>query len=168
MKHQKNKIGIFVGQAPPESYYEFPFKRTRLFKWFLSVGMEPDFIQDAFVFEALVDKFPGKTPTGHKPPDDSEIQLHIPKILKKIETDSIKFIVPLGKLAIRYVLNEKNIELEKIIGQRIQINAFGKYTKSITIIPLPHPSGLSTWTFQNKNKELLDKALQLIKKELIN
>jgi hypothetical protein len=34
------------------------------------------------------------------------------------------------------------------------------------VIPLPHPSGASSWFYQNDNKKLLDRAIQLIGTEL--
>jgi hypothetical protein len=38
--------------------------------------------------------------------------------------------------------------------------------REVATIPLPHPSGASTWVFKPKNKILLNQAVCLLKKEL--
>jgi uracil-DNA glycosylase len=155
------RIGIFIGQAPPEKNYDIPFAKTRLYDWFEQCGLDKNSLLNLFEFDALVDKFPGKKNKQHLEPSEKDILNHIPWLLKKIQKQKIKLVVPVGKLAIQYVFNNFDIELDKVIGKKYSINLFGK-SVAISVIPLPHPSGLSTWSFNKKNRLLLNNALKLI------
>jgi uracil-DNA glycosylase len=64
-------------------------------------------------------------------------------------------IVPVGSLAIEALLGAQKLSL--CIGQR-----FGD--PACPLIPLPHPSGASSWPYQNR--PLVDRALELIRAEL--
>ncbi len=161
-------LALIVGQAPPEKKYKLPFGKTRLYKWFKQIGLSEEYIIQNFEFEALVNKFPGKSSNGHKIPNSIDIQKHLPKILKKLKNNKIKVMIPVGKLAIQYTLDDHNIELKDIIGKKVFSKAFGKSDDIITIIPLPHPSGLSTWVYDDNNGKLLALALELIKSETIH
>ncbi len=156
-----NKLALFIGQAPPEKNYEIPFAKTRLYHWLLNVGITQKEVLDIFDFEALSDVFPGKSDKGHKAPTSAAIKKYIPTIISKINRNDYKLIVPVGKLAIEYVLT-KPANLKECIGKSYNICVFGK-SKNTLVIPLPHPSGLSTWSFDKSNKKLLDCALQMIK-----
>lgn len=161
------KTVLIIGQAPPLKEYKVPFGGTRLYKWFAEVGINEKTVLQSFDFDALVNKFPGKNSKGHNIPSESEIQKHVPLLIEKIYNCETSVIVPVGKLAIQYVLNQEELELSEYIGKKFYSYPFGKKGEKIVIIPLPHPSGLSTWQFNSHNKQLLLKALELIK-EFIN
>jgi hypothetical protein len=63
-------------------------------------------------------------------------------------------------------LGKDSINLDLVIGNKFEANPYNLLGKDITIIPLPHPSGASTWVYQKKNRLLLDQALNLLKTEL--
>jgi uracil-DNA glycosylase len=62
-----------------------------------------------------------------------------------------------GKLAIAQYLPVN--KLVDVIGQKFQLNMNGV---DVDMIPLPHPSGASTWHRMSPGKELLEQALGLL------
>jgi len=50
-------------------------------------------------------------------------------------------------------------KLVDVIGKEFKLNMNGV---DVDMIPLPHPSGASTWHRMSPGKELLDQALDLI------
>ena len=67
----------------------------------------------------------------------------------------------MGRLAIeRFLPSEPLVEL---IGTSRVIEHSGGKSR---VIPLPHPSGASSWVHQNDNRKLVDKAIALIAREL--
>jgi len=168
MNTEFNKIGLFIGQAPPEKEYKIPFSRTRLYKWFGEVNIDKDSIINSFDFEALSSTFPGRTSNGHKTPSKLDIALHIPHLIKKIELGNYKLIIPIGKLAIQYVLNSSpKFDLRDVIGNVIYRHPFGLSHIDIDIVPLPHPSGINTWEFNDSNRQLLRQAIANIKERIV-
>ncbi|HET6761047.1 MAG TPA: hypothetical protein VFH13_03055, partial [Gemmatimonadaceae bacterium] len=72
-----------------------------------------------------------------------------------------ELLIPVGRLAIERFL--PNIPLSELIGtKRIVEHAGGRSV----VIPLPHPSGASSWVHQPGNKVLLENAIGLIGEEL--
>ena len=67
--------------------------------------------------------------------------------------------LPVGKLAIAQFLEFE--KLAEVIGKRHRAQIDGH---SFDMIPLPHPSGASTWHRTEPGKTLLRKALSLIKR----
>jgi uracil-DNA glycosylase len=72
-----------------------------------------------------------------------------------------QLILPVGKLAIAQIMPVK--KLDAIIGKSHRLSF---HNHEADIIPLPHPSGASTWHRTEPGKSLLNKALRLIKKHL--
>jgi uracil-DNA glycosylase len=68
-----------------------------------------------------------------------------------------ELLIPVGKLAIEQYLPVKL--LKDVIGQQHVIDVEGR---SVDVIPLPHPSGVSTWHRVEPGKTLLQDALKLI------
>ena len=65
--------------------------------------------------------------------------------------------MPVGKLAISQFLEVK--KLTDVIGQSFEQNVYGR---DVELIPLPHPSGASTWHQMEPGKSLLQDALKLV------
>jgi uracil-DNA glycosylase len=154
---------LLIGQAPGDKEGDLgrPFAWTAgktLFKWFESIGVgEPIFRQQVYM-SAVCRCFPGKNPKGgDRVPDKSEIDACSQWVKKEIEMLQPKLIVPVGKLAISQYLTVN--KLVDVIGQN-----FKKHINSVEvdIIPLPHPSGASTWHRMSPGKELLAQALELL------
>jgi uracil-DNA glycosylase len=70
-------------------------------------------------------------------------------------------IIPVGRLAIMRFLPDR--PLDELIGRGIRVeHAAGESLA----IPLPHPSGASSWIHQGEHPQLLERALRLIGREL--
>ena len=154
---------LLVGQAPGDREGELgrPFAWTAgktLFKWFGAIGVnEADFRRQVYM-AAVCRCFPGKNPKGgDRVPDREEIKNCSHWLQKEIELLQPKLIIPVGKLAIAQYL-EVN-KLVDVIGRKYQMNLYGV---DVELIPLPHPSGASTWHRMSPGRELLAQALELL------
>ncbi len=154
---------LLVGQAPGEKEIEHrrPFAWTAgktLFRWFSQIGLdEPRFRQRVYM-SAVCRCFPGKKPRGgDRVPDRDEIARCRQWLDGEIEILRPELIIPVGKLAIgRFMAVDT---LKTVIGQRHRIECDGR---PVDFIPLPHPSGASTWHVTEPGKGLLQDALALI------
>ena len=154
---------LLVGQAPgdKEGAAGKPFAWTAgktLFKWFERIGVaEPAFRQRVYM-AAVCRCFPGKNPKGgDRPPSRDEIAHCEPWLQREIELLKPQLILPVGKLAISQFIDCKR--LTDVIGASHRITT---PTGNCDLIPLPHPSGASTWHRTEPGKTLLDDALRLI------
>jgi uracil-DNA glycosylase len=102
--------------------------------------------------------FSWKNPKGgDRVPDKKEIDTCSQWINKEIELLQPKLILPVGKLAISQYLPVN--KLVDVIGRKFQQEINGV---AVDMIPLPHPSGASTWHRMLPGKELLAQALDLL------
>lgn len=154
---------LLIGQAPGdrEGALGRPFAWTAgktLFKWFESIGIaEHDFRRQVYM-SAVCRCFPGKNPKGgDRVPSKVEIATCSQWINREIELLQPELILPVGKLAISQYL-EVN-KLVDVIGKQFKQCINGV---DVDVIPLPHPSGASTWHRMTPGKELLEKALVLL------
>ena len=154
---------LLVGQAPGDREGELgrPFAWTAgktLFKWFDSIGVsEADFRRQVYM-SAVCRCFPGKNPKGgDRVPNRDEIATCSQWINREIELLQPKLIIPVGKLAISQYLEVG--KLVDVIGQKFKREIEGV---EVDLIPLPHPSGASTWHRMSPGKELLADALELL------
>ena len=154
---------MLIGQAPgnKEGPAGKPFAWTAgktLFKWFASIGLvEADFRRRVYM-AAVCRCFPGKKPTGgDRMPGTQEIDSCRQWLEREFELLQPQLLLPVGKLAIgRFLQADK---LASVIGQCHRIVLDGRDTD---LIPLPHPSGASTWHRTEPGKTLLHNALRLI------
>ncbi|HEB83129.1 MAG TPA: uracil-DNA glycosylase [Gammaproteobacteria bacterium] len=154
---------LLIGQAPGDREGELgrPFAWTAgktLFKWFESIGVnEADFRRQVYM-AAVCRCFPGKNPGGgDRVPDKTEIKNCSRWLEQEIELLQPKLIIPVGKLAISQYLPVA--KLVDVIGQSFSQEIYGVKTQ---LIPLPHPSGASTWHRMSPGRELLAQALELL------
>lgn len=154
---------LLVGQAPgdKEPALGRPFAWTAgktLFKWFATIGLDETEFRERAYMAAVCRCFPGKRPRGgDRVPDAQEIGTCNAWLQREIELLQPQLLVPVGKLAIaQFVAVDKLIE---VIGRLHQVELQGR---SIDVLPLPHPSGASTWHRMSPGKELLEQALQLL------
>lgn len=157
---------LFIGQAPPKVIVPRPFGRTHLYRWFDSVGISETQALQHFAFTALIDFFPGLKGSSHRPPSDDEITQSRPRLIEMITALQPRIIVPVGALSIREVLHDPALTLEQAVGKKFTLRPFGAAELDETIIiPIPHPSGASTWQYKEQNKPLLTEALRLLAQE---
>jgi uracil-DNA glycosylase len=156
---------ILIGQAPGDKEGDLgrPFAWTAgktLFKWFESIGVSEDAFRRQVYVSAVCRCFPGKNPKGgDRVPDKAEIERCSQWLHREIELLQPRLIIPVGKLAIsQYLPIDKLVD---VIGQKFREKIDGL---TVDIIPLPHPSGASTWHRKSPGKELLDDALALLAK----
>lgn len=157
---------IFIGQAMPRAkrdLHDWP----SLNKWLYSIGLTDDEIKSNFYYSALVDYFPGSNGSSHKVPTFDEILKERKRLTKTINDFSPDIVVCIGKLSLSYCLQTKIDKLDKFIGCKFYNNPYGLYKENTLIIPLPHPSGASTWHKKKENIILLNKSLELLKNNLI-
>jgi uracil-DNA glycosylase len=154
---------LLVGQAPGEREGELgrPFAWTAgktLFKWFESIGLAEEEFRRRVYMAAVCRCFPGKQARGgDRVPNpqeigncgrwlDAELQLLQPQLL-----------IPVGKLAIAQFLAVD--KLKEVIGRQFRLERQGV---EFDCIPLPHPSGASTWHRMEPGKTLLARALAML------
>jgi len=156
---------LLIGQAPgdKEGSLGRPFAWTAgktLFKWFSSIGLEEDEFRRKVYMSAVCRCFPGKNPKGgDRVPDKNEIKNCSQWLKKEIELLRPELVIPVGKLAITQYIEVK--KLTEVIGQSFKVNI---YNQPVELIPLPHPSGASTWHRMEPGVTLLQQALTLIEK----
>jgi uracil-DNA glycosylase len=156
---------LLVGQAPgdKEPVMGKPFAWTagkNMFKWFGSLGVDEETFRDNVYMAAVCRCFPGKNPKGgDRVPTPEEVDNCAPWLERELEICRPDLVIPVGKLAIARVLGE--MPLTDAVG-RVHGWTHGK--REIDVIPLPHPSGASTWYYVEPGKTLTRKALALIGK----
>jgi len=154
---------LLIGQAPgdKEGGLGRPFAWTAgktMFKWFDSIGVAEDEFRRQVYMSAVCRCFPGKNPKGgDRVPDKKEIEVCSQWLNKEIELLQPKLIIPIGKLAIAQYLTVN--KLVDVIGKKFALTMNGV---DVEMIPLPHPSGASTWHRMSPGKELLAQALDLL------
>ncbi|PCJ83405.1 MAG: uracil-DNA glycosylase [Thiotrichaceae bacterium] len=154
---------LLVGQAPGDREGEIgrPFAWTAgktLFKWFESIGVDEITFRKQVYMSAVCRCFPGKNPKGgDRVPNKEEIATCSQWINKEIELLQPRLIIPVGKLAISQYLPVN--KLVDVIGQSIKKKINGV---EVELLPLPHPSGASTWHRMSPGKALLGQALALL------
>ena len=155
---------MLIGQAPgdKEIIIPKPFAWTAgktLFKWFQQLGINETEFRKLVYISAVCRCFPGKKPRGgDRVPNLSEIKNCSHWLNAEIALLEPQLMIPVGKLAISQYLEVKR--LTEVIGKihKVKINS-----SLIDVIPLPHPSGASTWHITEPGKTLLQDALSLIK-----
>lgn len=154
---------LLVGQAPgaKEGPLGRPFAWTAgktLFKWFAGIGLEEPAFRSRVYMAAVCRCFPGKNPKGgDRVPSNAEIARCSQWLQAEFELLRPRLIIPVGKLAIaRFIAVGK---LTEVIGQQHAVDAGGR---PADLIPLPHPSGASTWHRTEPGMGHLRRALQLI------
>ncbi len=152
-----------IGQAPGPHEGELgrPFAWTAgkmLFRWFGSIGVAEEEFRSLVYMAAVCRCFPGKTTGGgDRVPSGDEIA-HCSSWMKD-EIDLLKpeLVIPVGRLAIEQVLGSSL--LVDTIGKQFSTTLLGHHCD---VIPLPHPSGASTWFKREPGKALLTQALTII------
>ena len=159
---------MLVGQAPGKvesaGGQAFAGRAGKtLFRWFERIGLDESTARERIYIAAITRCYPGPSPSGRgdrvpSPTEraacaswlDDELQLLRPRLL-----------IPVGRLAIERFL--PRLPLEDLIGREHRIECGGA---EMVAIPLPHPSGASSWIHQADHGELLSRALRAIRKRL--
>lgn len=154
---------MLIGQAPgdKEGPAGRPFAWTAgktLFRWFEAIGLNEEAFRSRVYMAAVCRCFPGKKPQGgDRVPDREEIEHCRRWLQEEYALLQPRLLLPVGKLAISQYLPV--VKLSEVIGAKHQLSIDGR---ECDLIPLPHPSGASTWHRTEPGKRLLQRALKLI------
>jgi uracil-DNA glycosylase len=155
---------MLVGQAPGKSELEdrraFTGRAGRtLFRWLARAGVdEPAFRRDVYI-AAVTRCYPGPSASGRgdRVPSLEEQALCAPWLDAEIDLIRPALIIPVGRLAIdRFLAAEP---LDRLVGRVHVARVRGR---RVQLIPLPHPSGASSWVNAPANRALLDCALECL------
>ncbi|MGH7285311.1 MAG: uracil-DNA glycosylase family protein [Polyangiaceae bacterium] len=156
-----------LGQAPGphEGKIGKPFAWTAgktLFRWFEeSLGIDEEKFRSFIYMSAVARCFPGKAKGGgDRKPSPVEIDRCEKFVRGEIEILKPDLVIPVGSLAISRVLGRFG-KLDGVIGKKMRAHW---HDSEVDVIPLPHPSGASTWHRVEPGKSLLLRALDLLKK----
>jgi uracil-DNA glycosylase len=158
----KSRI-ILIGQAPgdKEPQLQKPFAWTAgktLFKWFDQIGLDEEAFRQQVYIAAVCRCFPGKNPKGgDRVPNPDEIAACRVWLDRELALNQPELLLPVGKLAINQFIQVD--KLVAVIGQQHRVTINGR---EVDVIPLPHPSGASTWHRKEPGISLLQQALTLI------
>ena len=152
---------MLVGQAPGqmEAIDRKPFSgragRT-LFKWLERAGVDEATARAKIYIAAITRCYPGPSPSGRgdrvpSPREQAECGQWLESELRMIRP---KLIIPVGRLAIDRFLGP--LPLDEVIGVVHTVEHEGG---SSVCIPLPHPSGASSWIHGPGHQQLLAQAL---------
>jgi uracil-DNA glycosylase len=149
---------LLVGQAPgpTEATTRRPFTGRagkRLMGWFERAGLSRGEVH----LSALCRCFPGKAKGGGDlAPSRAMISNCRPHLSREFELLRPEVVVLVGGLAIKELLGITR--LSEAVGETIR-------RSGIVFVPLPHPSGASTWLNAPENKERLARALAALKEQ---
>jgi uracil-DNA glycosylase len=156
---------LLVGQAPgdKEPVLGRPFAWTagkNLFKWMLRCGVDEETFRARVYMAAVCRCFPGKNPKGgDRVPSEDEVAACAPWLDRELDLLRPELIVPVGRLAI-----ERFLAPAPLVEQIGRVHTVRHQGRPIDVIPLPHPSGASTWYHKDPGKPLLDRALALLER----
>ena len=149
------------GQAPGvvEGQERLPWRgragRT-LRRWF---GLDEDEFYATFYCASVTRCYPGKAPSGRGDRTPAPREQELCSFWRDWELRLIRpqLIVPVGGLATRSLLGLKSVT--ECVGSRFELDG-------AVAIPLPHPSGASSWLNDAANRARVAQAVELIREEL--
>jgi uracil-DNA glycosylase len=156
---------FLLGQAPGphEARFGRPFAWTAgktLFRWLeRATGADEAVARERIYIAAVVRCFPGKTTGGgDRVPRPEECALWREFIAREVEILRPRLVLPVGRLAIQEVLGHTE-PIAAVVGRTLRTQLHGV---AVDAIPLPHPSGASTWFKMEPGRTLLEQALRLV------
>lgn len=152
---------MLVGQAPGkvEIHDQKAFAGRAgktLFKWLARAGLDEPTARANIFISAITRCYPGPSSSGRgdrvpSPKERGECSVWLDDELRLIRP---RLLIPVGRLAIDRFLGP--VPLDAVIGRVHTVTHGGG---SSMCVPLPHPSGASSWIHQGSHPELLEQAL---------
>lgn len=153
---------MLVGQAPGKSEIEdrraFAGRAGRtLFKWLERAGLDEASFRRQVYIAAVTRCYPGPSPSGRgdRVPSPEEQAHCAPWLEAELDLIHPALIIPVGRLAIDRFLESE--PLDRLIGR---VHTALVRDREVALVPLPHPSGASSWVNLPANRVLLDRALE--------
>jgi uracil-DNA glycosylase len=134
-----------------------------MFRWLHRIGVDEATFRSRVYIAAVTRCYPGPHPSGRGDRVPSRIEQEQCSGWLESELRIIRptLLIPVGKLAIEKFLAPA--PLDRIVGRVHEVEHTGGRSRAI---PLPHPSGASSWVNAPANRKLLERALDLIGAEL--
>lgn len=134
-----------------------------LFRWLDAVGVGESRWRADVYMAAITRCYPGPHPAGRgdRVPSPRERAACAGWLDAELRLIRPRLIVPVGRLAIDRFLG--TAPLDRVVGRAHDVEHAGG--RSVAI-PLPHPSGASSWVHEPGHRALLDRALGLLAREL--
>jgi uracil-DNA glycosylase len=121
--------------------------------------LEEDEFYETFYCASVTRCYPGRPPSGRGDRTPTPHEQELCSFWKDWELELLRprLIVPVGGLAIRRLLGISG--LAECVGRRYELD-------QAVAVPLPHPSGASSWLNSPANRELTTQAAALVRQEL--
>jgi uracil-DNA glycosylase len=121
--------------------------------------LDEDEFYATFYCASVTRCFPGRAPSGRGDRTPTPPEQELCAFWRRWEFELLgpRLIVAVGGLAIKWLLGRSG--LDECVGGRFEVG-------DATVVPLPHPSGRSTWLNAQENRARLARALELIHAEL--
>jgi uracil-DNA glycosylase len=149
------------GQAPGfvEGEQRLPWRGRAgqaLRRW---LELDEDAFYATFYCASVTRCYPGRAASGRGDRTPTPREQELCELWRDRELALLRpaLIVTVGGLALRRMLGET--ELTRCVGERFE-------RQDATVVPLPHPSGASSWPHVPANRARLDRALELVRAEL--
>jgi uracil-DNA glycosylase len=149
------------GQAPGivEGEERLPWRGRAgqtLRRW---LELDEDAFYATFFCASVTRCYPGRAPSGRGDRTPAPREQELCQFWRDWEVELLrpKLIVTVGGLALRRLLGLS--QLTDCIGLRYELDG-------AAVVPLPHPSGASSWPNVPANRKRLDRALELVHAEL--
>lgn len=134
-----------------------------MFRWLATIGVDEATLRSRVYIAAITRCYPGASPTGRGDRVPSRAEQEECGVWLNAELEIIRpaLLIPVGKLAIERFLPPA--PLDRLIGLAHAVTHAGGRSLAI---PLPHPSGASSWVNAPAHRELLERALALLGAQL--
>jgi uracil-DNA glycosylase len=153
---------LLVGQAPGlrATVEDRPFAGAageKLRDWLEQGGIPRDDLYRRVHFAAITRCFPGRAPggKGDRVPSPQEQALCRPWLDELIATLQPSVVLLVGLLAIRTFIGRVP-SLSAAVGTSTVLDG-------VSYIPLPHPSGVSRWLNDRKNRDVIARAMEILR-----
>ena len=159
---------MLVGQAPGqvEAGGGRPFAgragRT-LFRWLARAGLDEVTAREWLYIAAITRCFPGPHMAGRgdRVPTLRERANCVDWLTAELRIIRPSIIIPVGRVAIDHFLGP--LPLRQVVGRAHDVEHLGIRA---VVIPLPHPSGASSWVNVSSHRVLLEQSLDLVRERL--
>lgn len=154
---------LLLGQAPGsrEIAAHRPFCWTAgrtLFGWLAGIGLDEAAVRRSVYMSAVCRCWPGRLDRGgDRVPTREEVDTCAMWWRRELQLVRPRLVIPVGRLAVARFLSVPR--LDAVVGRRFRVTHDGV---DADLIPLPHPSGASTWFKTEPGRTLLAQALALI------
>ena len=130
-----------------------------LFRWFERAGLNEHTAREKIYIAAITRCYPGPSPSGRgdRVPSPAERTNCASWLDAELRILRPRLLIPVGRLAIERFLPPR--PLDELIGREHEVQHIGGGS---IVIPLPHPSGASSWIHQGSHPELLSRAIALL------